>query len=282
MKSPANATGASRFGSRQPNRSLSACRAQGGEIVPTWRELQTRFEELMREERALQTGANFKALGAMIVRSNPDDPWRYELRDGPPKDPHFRQRFEQVATDAARLIGTLPPHVTPVAFWLDRLFQQCLENWPSYISQRYGDSDGGSLQVLCKASAAYCVWWDLQAIEANTQLSTAPGSSVEVAQPVTEGTARARKRGPKPGDELAERIEETVKAVAPDGEWRAKLDDICEALDERQIPCPKRWRKDGSRSWSDKLENGLRVKAIDYRLKQAKKNRAKASTETLS
>lgn len=101
----------------------------------------------------------------MIVRSAVLHPWRYEFRHGPPKNPHFRERFQQVATDAALLIGTLPTTATPVAFWLDRLFQHCLVHWPDYVFGRHLDSEGGSLELLCEASAAYCAWWDRHIIE---------------------------------------------------------------------------------------------------------------------
>jgi hypothetical protein len=54
---------------------------------------------------------------------------------------------------------------TPVAFWVDRLYQHCLMNWPGYISGRYMDSGGGSIELLCEVSSAYCAWWDRYIIE---------------------------------------------------------------------------------------------------------------------
>jgi hypothetical protein len=78
----------------------------------------------------------------------------------------------------------------------------------------------------------------------------------------------AKKRGPKPDHETAWRVQKIVARVAPDGDWRSKLAEICDDLDVEKIPCPKRWRKrDGTcRQWSDCLETPLVVKAIEYRL----------------
>jgi hypothetical protein len=119
---------------------------------------------LTKEEKSLQAAAAFECLGVMIVRSDALDPWRYQLRNGPPKNPHFRERFQQFATDAALLIGSAPRTATPVAFWLDRLFRHSLNNWPDYVFAIH-DSGGGSLNRLCESSAAYCAWWDRQIIE---------------------------------------------------------------------------------------------------------------------
>ena len=101
---------------------------------------------------------------------------------------------------------------------------------------------------------------------------------------VTTITARSEKRrGPKADHEAASRVAEIVARVAPDGDWRPRLDDICEALDEAQIPFPPRWRKrerscDG---WAAYDERANAVKAIQYRLEIAKQ-RKKTTPETLS
>jgi hypothetical protein len=82
---------------------------------------------------------------------------------------------------------------------------------------------------------------------------------------------KGRKRGPKPDFENAVRVAEIVVRVAPDGEWRSKLDEACQALDEAQIPCPKKWRvKDRTcLQWSDCIDRPILVKAIEYRLNLA-------------
>jgi hypothetical protein len=99
----------------------------------------------------------------------------------------------------------------------------------------------------------------------------------------TESDSTGRKRGPKPDHETALRVAEVVARIAPDGDWRPKLDDICEALDEAQIPFPPRWRK-RDRScygWAAYDERANAVKAIEYRLEIAKQ-RKKTTPETLS
>jgi hypothetical protein len=86
-----------------------------------------------------------------------------------------------------------------------------------------------------------------------------------------EGANGLRKRGPKPDHETARRIAEIV---APYGDWRLKLDDVCESLDQAQIPFPRRWRKDKScRGWKDYTERANAVKAIEYRLEIVKQHK---------
>ena len=126
-------------------------------------------------------------------------------------------------------------------------------------------------------------------------LSTATSSATESGrdEPTTEtklelqedparrqGTAR--RRGPRRDLEGAVLIAEIVRRVAPNGDWRKKLDDIREALDESGIPCPTTWPENqNARSWSDCLEDAVVVKAIQYRLDVAK-GRETPVTKTLS
>jgi hypothetical protein len=91
-----------------------------------------------------------------------------------------------------------------------------------------------------------------------------------------------RKRRPKPDYETASRVAKIVERVAPDGEWRGKLDDVRDALDEEKIPVPPRWRKDREcRCWWDCLDRSITTKAIEYRLGKAKQ-RNQPTPETLS
>ena len=104
------------------------------------------------------------------------------------------------------------------------------------------------------------------------------------AQPASppKSDGKGQKRGPKPVEGAAE-LAEIVTRMAPDGDWRSKLDNVCEALDEAQIPFPRRWRKrDRScKGWVDYDERANAVKAIDYRLKTARQRKI-ALPETLS
>ncbi len=109
----------------------------------------------------------------------------------------------------------------------------------------------------------------------------APGQDKGVAA-IPKTKDRGRKRGPKPDREGALRVAEIVARVAPDGEWRGRLNDVCDALDEAAIPFPARWRRDRQcRCWADCLEKPIAIKAIEYRLELAKR-RKKATPETLS
>jgi hypothetical protein len=108
----------------------------------------------------------------------------------------------------------------------------------------------------------------------------------------TEGTSgeaelkpkgTGRKPGPRTDYASAALVAEIVARIAPDGDWRTNLDDICEALNKADIPFPKTWPKRDPplKSWQDgaDLEPTLVKKAIEDRLKKQRKN---SSPETLS
>jgi hypothetical protein len=88
-----------------------------------------------------------------------------------------------------------------------------------------------------------------------------------------------KKRGPEPDYETASRVAEIVARTAPDRDWRSKLDDICDVLDEESVKQPKTWKVDGCRSWSGQLaaNRKLVVKAIEHHLSNARRK-----AETLS
>jgi hypothetical protein len=88
-------------------------------------------------------------------------------------------------------------------------------------------------------------------------------------RPVLDVKLREQKRGPKPNYGIAELVAELVHRVAGDGSWLAKLDEICDALEEAKVPHPKTWEKRGHKDWYDALvtERSLVVKAITHHLK---------------
>jgi hypothetical protein len=92
-----------------------------------------------------------------------------------------------------------------------------------------------------------------------------------------------RKRGPETDYKTAARVAEIVERVAPDGDWKSKLDDVLMALDEANtldnpIPTPRTWKpKHGYRDWyaavaSDTAARGrhMAIEAIKHHLKRAK------------
>ena len=128
-------------------------------------------------------------------------------------------------------------------------------------------ADGGPSKAVPAEPAAECT------------TSAASQSDATTPKPYSGG----RNRGPKTDYENASRVAKAVARVAPDGDWRPKLDDICEALDAEGIPCPKTWRaKDRScRSWVTYPERDHAIKVIEYRLEVANQ-RKKTTPETLS
>jgi hypothetical protein len=111
----------------------------------------------------------------------------------------------------------------------------------------------------------------------------APGTQPAAISIAAAGTPK--KRGPKLDHETALRVTGIVKTVAPDGEWKDKLEEICGAFDKAELPYPKTWPKRDPplKSWEDgaACEPGLAKKAIEHLLKVAKQ-RKKNPPETLS
>jgi hypothetical protein len=128
---------------------------------------------------------------------------------------------------------------------------------------------------------------ELGVLEAESRFGEGISSQVNSAK----SNGQERKRGPKPDHEGAARVREIVAHVAPDGDWRSKLDAICEALDAEKVPAPRPWwtrqewlkatEPDDGPKWQDYPERGTAVKAIEYRLEKAEQ-RKKATPETLS
>lgn len=94
----------------------------------------------------------------------------------------------------------------------------------------------------------------------------------------TKGPGRSvppkRKHGPTPDLDSAKLVAAVVDRKAPEGNWRPKWEEVCEALDAAEVPSPKKWRnfKPPYKCWADCVDRALAVKAIQYRLKLAQKH----------
>jgi hypothetical protein len=89
--------------------------------------------------------------------------------------------------------------------------------------------------------------------------------------------AQVRKRGPGTDFKTAAQVAEVVTRIAGKDPWRSKIDDICDELDEKEVPYPKTWKARGYRSWSTCTERHLVIEAIRHHLDNAKKQ----ATETI-
>jgi hypothetical protein len=145
--------------------------------------------------------------------------------------------------------------------------------------RRFWDTRVERIERLFTSSANYCL--ELRSLVPRNQPAAAemvetPSEKKMIQNPPVselpnESSRKSGRRGPAPDFETPSRVAAVVARVAPDGDWRSKWEEVCEALDEEEISCPKTWHKKQPpcRSWSDCLERPLVIKAIDYRLERA-------------
>ena len=106
---------------------------------------------------------------------------------------------------------------------------------------------------------------------AQTQIATFARVLERTRPPITAAVAPAqgdRSSGRKANEALNHAISEIVAGFGPN--WRRRLAEICEMMEEREISLPKsrKWLKLGCASWMDVLDmdaDGL-TKALQYRL----------------
>jgi hypothetical protein len=129
-----------------------------------------------------------------------------------------------------------------------------------------------TIRSLYKMSADYCLERARQARTAITTPMVDRKGSDAGALPKEPHEAK-RGRGPIPGYETARRVAAVVTRSASDGQWKAKLDEICIELDEEQVPRPKTWKSKGYGDWFDCLAGNrpLVVKAIQHHLSLAQR-----------
>jgi hypothetical protein len=155
-------------------------------------------------------------------------------------------------------------------FWLKYLFHLRL-----YANRRR------FIQRICTYLSERALLWKAEAYRRLGD--TVPPPIPEAVADGDRAAARTpKKRGPKPDFETAALVAAVVGRVAPDGDWRSRVDDICDSLDEEQIPVPSTWRRNRNcRRWSLCDDKDVVVKAIEYRLALANQ-RKKDTPKTLS
>lgn len=92
---------------------------------------------------------------------------------------------------------------------------------------------------------------------------------------IPSSKAQGRKPGPPRDYATATRVAAIVDRIAPDGHWRVRLGNICDALDEDDVLRPKTWKAKGCATWADccDRERELVIKAIDHHLRRAKEHK---------
>jgi hypothetical protein len=231
-----------------PDRSLNRVRERGTEEV-----MRLSVEYEVKTELLFEVGADGTSeLAGAYTRglSAPHGAWENFM----PMSVRFRVR--------------VPNNNATIRAILSQALQQRTDYW------------AGQFQVRATAGPSY----DRALIQTNNAIDRGLGGE-EAMHPLGNGETnlaiksnaggQGLKRGPQPDFESAARVAEIVARMAPNGDWRARLDDICDALDKDQIPFPTRWRKrdrscDG---WVDYDERANAVKAIEYRLEAAKQRK---------
>ena len=148
-----------------------------------------------------------------------------------------------------------------------------------------GQIMGEELEGACYSLELSIPQRDLLSLEIEVnRRSLAQSTEARPAVTAAKSDGKGRKRGPTPDYEAASRLAEIIARVAPDGEWRGKLDEICEALDqtEPKLPCPRVWHgRYNADCWADYPERSTAIKVIEDRLRVAKQ-KPKPAPETSS
>lgn len=120
--------------------------------------------------------------------------------------------------------------------------------------------------------------WASSLLDHSIKLGEPDSDDLEPEGEVNYGETPIRaKRGPQTDYKTASKVEEIVKRMAPDGNWRSNLDDLLVELDEGEIPTPRTWKsKHGYRNWCDASADvagrgrHMAIEAIKHHLKNAK------------
>jgi hypothetical protein len=173
-------------------------------------------------------------------------------------------RFELLAMEAGLALRP-PTGTSPLNHFLKSLYLDLRASHSSHLSLDTGRAC--FIENLFDSCASYSA-------RSYCQLLAEKASRPRPSSDSEDAGTRRQPRGPTPDYETAVKVAEVVEKVAPGGNWRAHLDDICWELDECPIPCPKTWKPKGLLDWTDGMQKRALVdKAIMYRLKQAARHR---------
>jgi hypothetical protein len=234
-----------------------------------WRDLERRFRNLQAACRN-----SMKAKFMESTSGSAGDHWRL---DGASEA--AMRTFAWLAERGAVELGydgSGPNH------WLNLLKQDSSYYRETTLEHWDRDHDGiksaaGVISCVCGASAEYCIKCEGLMISASRrkrqartlgELATGARESRSSKADVPSGN---KKPGPKTDIESARTVARIVAEIAPNGEWREHLEQICEALDDAKIRVPATWAKQKLRCWADCDETERVVLSLRYRLRVAKK-----------
>jgi|HubBroStandDraft_6_1064221.scaffolds.fasta_scaffold87523_2 hypothetical protein len=262
-------------------------------IPEPWRHLSDEFGVLVKKEHEIQGIRDRLRLFATGTYKPGDGDNGYWWLTNGPRD-GVRTRFDALAKRAG--ITLVPPQGTQTGnyrdYWLHCLSLYLAVNDSANLTQGEDHEHNKSYMMhnLPESSEAFasrleeCARENEQREKAISTAAAPKAETGESLKPSEEGAenpqkvggatslnsrGQGHKRGPKPDLDSAVRVATIVARIAPDADWRSKLDDLREALMNANVPFPQRWR---SLSWSDQ-EDALVIKVIKRRLDMAKLGR---------
>jgi len=247
----------------------------------SWNELQSEFQNSAQEHGGLY---------AELDDNYHDGRWA--LRGGSPRTDRL---FRGIAARAATKLGlsSAAGDKEPWQLWVEFMLEEGWRHpdkgkWSPDANQSAGGwerqrrrAEEGARKFfhVFQVSADCCQ--DLAEREESGVTPTAPGeksnaTKEEASAPEEQIRATApKKRGPKRDYETALQVAKVIGEAADDGNWRARLDEICDALDEAEVRRPKPWKDKDYLTWSDCCvgERALVIKAIEHHMELAQEHK---------
>jgi hypothetical protein len=275
-----------------------------------WRDLSNEFALLAKEEREIQgIGDRLRLFATGAYKPGDGDIGYWWLTNGPRDS--FRARYDAAATRAGMALVSSreakPRNYRD--YWLHCLSLYLSTNDSPHLKEGEDREHNRHcmLHNLPEASETFgsrlkeCARENKQREKAISTAAAPKTETGERLKPSEEGAenpqkvggstslnsrGQGRKRGPKPDPEGAANVADIVARVAPDGDWRSKLDELgaaldhgvcdasapenCDASEHEKIRLPRGWRGKG-KDWLDPPDRATMVKAIEYRLGTARK-----------
>ena len=182
----------------------------------TWRNFHDQFMKLVGEEQTAFAGRpqGFHPMQADVTYDADEigdyGSWILSFS----LNANFRAWFELIATRAGIALGA-PPNVTPLYFWLDRLFRWSTKNTRHVAQGGYcagsPEEKSGAIYQLFEASATYCSWLEKEALEKPAALPAEPEAGQQVQPQPADAAGTGGSGSPTVGANTIKRRREIVR-----------------------------------------------------------------------